>query len=146
MCTFFTLKKHVHSGKLTINYKCVQFIQLTKMYNLYNWQKCTIYTIDKYVQFIQLIKCTLCQNLQIYVHFVVYNECKMFSPAKCNNMRTLLWFFLPSHCRLQSKLEIVLYTLFGQSRPTKFTRLYRTVSTFVSCSSEFTRLYWTKMT
>ena len=44
-----------------------------------------------------------------------------------------------------SKLEIVLYTLFVLCpAPTKLTGLYRTVSTFVSCSSEFTSLYKTK--
>ena len=34
-----------------------------------------------------------------------------------------------------SKLEIVLYTLFSVFCPTKFTVLYRTVSTFSLCSS-----------
>ena len=39
-----------------------------------------------------------------------------------------------------SKLEIVLYTLVVLSCPTKLTGYYRTVSTFVLCSSELTRL------
>ena len=49
-----------------------------------------------------------------------------------------------------SKLEVILYTLFVLSCPTKLTGLYRTVSTCaalfrpVPCSSEFTLLTWTK--
>ena len=44
-----------------------------------------------------------------------------------------------------SKLEIVLYTLFGLSCPTELTKLYLPVSTFLSCSAEFTRLIWITM-
>ena len=44
-----------------------------------------------------------------------------------------------------SKLEIVLYTLFVLSCPTKLTGLYRTVSAFVPFSSEFTRYILTEM-
>ena len=44
-----------------------------------------------------------------------------------------------------SKLEIVLYTLSQLSCPTIVTELYCTDSTFVLCSSQFTRLMWTKM-
>ena len=43
------------------------------------------------------------------------------------------------------ELELVPYTLCVLSCPTKFTGLYRTVSTFVPCSIWFTRLIWTKM-
>ena len=50
-----------------------------------------------------------------------------------------------AHCILEYKLKIVLFTLFVRSWPAKLTGLYRTVSTFVLCSSEFTRLVWTKM-
>ena len=44
-----------------------------------------------------------------------------------------------------SKLEIVLYTLFVLSCPTRLIGLYRTVSTIVPCSSQFTRHIWTKI-
>ena len=43
------------------------------------------------------------------------------------------------------KLEIVLYTHFLLSCPTKLTGLYRTVSTLALCYTEFTLLIWTKM-
>ena len=39
-------------------------------------------------------------------------------------------------------LEIVLHTLVVLSCPNKLTGIYRTVSTFVPCSSEFTRLIY----
>ena len=65
-----------------------------------------------------------------------------------NNQLTIVsnkLLFQTWHTVFWSKLEIVLYTLFVLSCPTKLTGLNRTVSTFVPCYTKFTLLIWTKM-
>ena len=70
----------------------------------------------------------LLSNTRVHLH------CMCYIPMS-RSLITVFW----------SKLEIILYTLFGLSCPTKLAGLYQTVLTFALLYTKFTLLIWTKL-